>query len=88
MPENTVVLGKEDIDLVLQKKQEGKLNLKRILAVSKMRIPNTGHLEHFDEELPYIAYVKFEEGGMNNRAFKPVEFYSLLRDNIGNVRMI
>ena len=55
-----------------------------------MRIPTVGHLAHFDEDAPYIAYVRFDDQGGNsiNKAYKPIEFYKLLNENIGIINMI
>lgn len=47
-----------------------------------MKISSIGHLKHYDKELPYIAYVKFDYNGKENRPYKPVEFYELLTDGV------
>ena len=80
--DDLIHLTPDDMELITQQNQTGRLTLKRVLAIARMRAPTTGHLAHFDEDAPYIAYVRFESTGDNsiNRAFKPVEFYKLLME--------
>ena len=52
-----------------------------------MTSPSVGHLEHFDENAPYIAYVRFEESH-KNRAYKPIDFYKLLMERYADISII
>lgn len=52
-------LTQEDKDLIAQKYETGGISLRKMLSVHRMKVPSAGHLAHYDEHLPYIAYVRF-----------------------------
>lgn len=81
----------KDFQIMRQLKETGKLSLKRILACKKMVPISYGHLLHFDQNAPYIAYVRFKKTSEKsmNRGFKPVEFYQLINESsAGSVTII
>lgn len=55
-----------------------------------MITPSLGHLEHLDEDAPYIAYVRFEDAGEGNlnKAYKPVELFKLLMERYADITII
>ena len=91
LAEGLIHLNVDETNLLKQQRETGRLSLKRILATNKMRDPSLGHLLHFDKDLPYIAFVRFDssEGEQSgNRGFKPVEFYQVLKENFSRIKMI
>lgn len=82
-------LTQEERDLVAQKYETTGISLRKMLAVQRMKVPSVGHLKHYDRDLPYIAYVRFQTVGVHGRAYKPVEFYQLLTEGAyGDIRLI
>ena len=53
-----VYLTKEEIDIMAQEKEKGKLSLRRILAAAQTAPHKIVRLEHFDKDLEPIAYVR------------------------------
>lgn len=47
---------------------------------------NNTSVFRYDENLPFIAYVRFH--GQKSKAFKPFEFYSLINERLGEAKMI
>jgi hypothetical protein len=50
------------------------------------RTQNSTGFEEYDDNLPYIAYVRFH--AQKPKCFKPYEFYSLIHERLGEVKMI
>ena len=47
---------------------------------------NPKSMTKHDDDLPYIAYVKFHT--QKSRGFRPFEFYQLIHERLGEVKMI
>ncbi|CDW78909.1 UNKNOWN [Stylonychia lemnae] len=66
--------------------QEKQWSLKRILKEMNVKTLNPKSMTKHDDELPCIAYVKFHS--QKSRGFKPFEFYQLIHERLGEVKMI
>eukprot|EP00347_Sterkiella_histriomuscorum_P002921 403366282 len=60
--------------------------LKKILKEMSMKSVNQRMIEKYDNDLPYLAYVKFHS--QKSRGFKPFEFYQLIHERLGEVKLI